>query len=50
MFVRSYVVKSFTQHAAMCEEIAFVLDMCVCVCVGRGQNKQQIDLFDHDCS
>jgi hypothetical protein len=47
----SYAVTSYTQHAAMCEEIGFVSRyVCVCVCVGRGQNKQQIDLFGHDYS
>ena len=32
MFVPSYVVTTFTQHAAMCEEIGFVFRY-VCVCV-----------------
>ena len=39
MFVPSYVVTSYTQRAAMCEEIGFVFRcVCVCVCV-LGEDK-----------
>jgi hypothetical protein len=34
MIVPSYVVTTFTQHAAICEETGFVFRyVCVCVCV-----------------
>jgi hypothetical protein len=46
MFVPSYVVTSFTQHAAMCEEIGFVFRyMYVCELGGDKINTALICLI-----
>jgi hypothetical protein len=46
MFVPSYMVKTFPQHAAVCEEIGFIFRyVCVCVLGGDKINSTLICLI-----